>query len=100
MLVMDLAMPVLDGMHATEIVREHMYRGATTPIVAVSSFVPTQAEEALLPPGRREAPESEAAAMFSETVSYRERGAEMGTVNSLPTSHLDETLFCERFSGL
>ena len=63
---MDLAMPVLDGMHATEIVREHMYRGATTPIVAVSSFVTAQEEEG--PKTHQKAPETEAAAMFSETV--------------------------------
>lgn len=67
---MDLAMPVLDGMHATEIVREHMYRGATTPIVAVSSFVPTQ-EKGEEPSSHRKAPETEAAAMFSETVGYK-----------------------------
>ena len=41
-ITMDLAMPVLDGLRATEIVRQHMYRGATTPIVAVSSFDPMQ----------------------------------------------------------
>jgi CheY-like chemotaxis protein len=38
MIIMDLQMPVLDGLAATEYVRQHMYHGSTIPIIAVSSF--------------------------------------------------------------
>ena len=38
LIIMDLAMPVLDGLSACEQVRLHMYHGTTIPIIAVSSF--------------------------------------------------------------
>lgn len=38
LITMDLAMPILDGVRATENVRVHAYRGSTTPIVALSCF--------------------------------------------------------------
>ena len=39
LIIMDLAMPVLDGLSACEQVRQHMYHGTTIPIIAVSSLV-------------------------------------------------------------
>eukprot|EP00614_Pseudopedinella_elastica_P012255 CAMPEP_0172612118 /NCGR_PEP_ID=MMETSP1068-20121228/31727_1 /TAXON_ID=35684 /ORGANISM="Pseudopedinella elastica, Strain CCMP716" /LENGTH=204 /DNA_ID=CAMNT_0013416263 /DNA_START=126 /DNA_END=740 /DNA_ORIENTATION=- len=41
-ITMDLSMPILDGLLATEIIRLHMYHGSSTPILAISSFDPCQ----------------------------------------------------------
>jgi len=103
LLIMDLAMPVLDGMHATEIVREHMYRGATTPIVAVSSFVPAQEEEEEGPNTHRTEPETEAAAMFSETVRTTRVGEverAKGRDNFRQTCHFESTFSSFLWSSL
>lgn len=37
LVLMDLTMPVLDGMHATELLRQYMYHGSSVPILSVSS---------------------------------------------------------------
>jgi len=37
LVLMDLTMPVLDGMHATELLRQYMYHGNFVPILSVSS---------------------------------------------------------------
>ena len=37
LVMMDLTMPVLDGLHATELLRQYMFHGDTVPIVSVSS---------------------------------------------------------------
>ena len=42
LITMDLSMPKCNGVEATEHVRSNLYRGATTPIVALSSFDPLQ----------------------------------------------------------
>ena len=42
LITMDLSMPKCNGVEATEHVRSNLYRGATTPIVALSTFDPLQ----------------------------------------------------------
>ena len=55
LVLMDLTMPVLDGVHATEMLRQFVYHGDAVPIVSVSSR-----KEAQYPDG--------GAAVFSDQV--------------------------------
>jgi CheY-like chemotaxis protein len=71
LVLMDLTMPVLDGVDATEILRQHMYHGGAVPIVSLSSRSETR-----YPDG--------AAAVFSGKV----RGAARAGVGALlPGNH-------------